>query len=203
MNFGIRMVQTHRVDKRVITRRMALLLQYRMRILAALWGDDHGDSFIVQERCSKCDARLTLIQILAGFSQSPTDTLSTCPKCQQRFQPILVGDASQTSPTKIAFLCSEQTLAQLQGKENKPFHTLINIAYGRSALIHFGGLKQAFAKIGRDYKHEARAGWQERIRPFLGRVPDRVIAEVVGTSRATVGRMRREMEISRYTRLQQ
>jgi hypothetical protein len=69
-----------------------------------------------------------------------------------------------------------------------PFDELVMTAYGRSALVHFGSLSAAFAKVGIEYTAEAekRKGWQDRIATFLGRVPDTLIAEVVGVSVTTV-----------------
>jgi hypothetical protein len=188
-----------RIQRMSRDQRLLLVLQLRTQILDAVWGDQYGDNFKVEERCSLCEARLTLTQILQGFSQDPNDTLSTCPSCKQRFQPRLIGLRSQSGQAEIAFWCPNQTLAGLKGKAGEPFHSLINTAFGRSALIHFGGLKQAFAKINLQYSHDPRSGWQDRIKPFLGRVTDRTIAEVVGVSPSTVGRIRREMEIPAFT----
>jgi hypothetical protein len=178
--------------------RLEAVLHQRQELVAAVWGDEYGDHFKVDEQCTVCERKLTLIEILKGFSAEPTDTMSRCPKCGIRYQPRLVGMKSISSHVEVAFLCPGQTLHALKGREQEPFHALIMTSHGRSALIHFGSLKAAFAKLEVKYTFDPRKGWQDRVRPFFGKVPDAMIAKVVGASASTVGRMRREMKIMAF-----
>lgn len=180
---------------------LAVRMTIRMELLQAIWGSEYGDQFKVDEQCPSCRARLTLEEILKGFSAEPTDTFSTCPRCKARFQPQLRGLRTQSGDVELAFYCECQTLHALQGKENVPFAELVMTAYGRSALIHFGSLTKAFATMGVKYTAEAekRKGWQDRIATFLGRVPDTLIATVVGVSAKTVQKYRRERGVGAFS----
>jgi hypothetical protein len=178
--------------------RLLVTLRLRIEMLDALWGDEYGD-FKVEERCSHCKMRLTLIQILQGFGADPEDTLSACLSCKNRFPPRFVGSSSHTDYIELSLWGPKQTLQRLKGKGNESFLSLVYTSFGRSALIHFGGLKEAFAKIKVAYRHEPPIGWKRRVSPYLGRVPDQMIAEVVGTSRSAIRRLRDKTGIESFS----
>ena len=81
--------------------------------------------------CPKCKYELSSDEIIVGFSSSPTDFFTTCPKCQQRFLSHLIIKAKSTGEEKeterVVFMCEAQTLHAM--KEIKDKRGRIGIAY--------------------------------------------------------------------------
>ncbi len=201
MSLSLAPVMTLRQTMRqqlVVSMRLSKMLSMRIELLAAVFGAEYGANFRPNEQCPHCSMKLTLTEVLNGFSNSPTDTLSTCVHCKRRYQPFLTGLRTDSGAAEIAFYCRVQTLHGLPKLVKRPFAELALNAYGRSAMIHFGNLRAAFAEIGLTYDHDPRKGWQQRIAPFLGEVPDAQIAKVVGVSRSTIRRMREDARIKPF-----
>lgn len=69
-----------------------------------------------------------------------------------------------------------------------------------SARVHFGCLRSAYQQIRIPYPHEEVQDWRTKVEPFLGKVTDKLIAEVVGQPIAEVRKLRRSKGIPRYKR---
>jgi hypothetical protein len=54
--------------------------------------------------------------------------------------------------------------------------------------------------MGIDYLFEEVSVWKNKIKPFLGRLPDTVIANYVNVSSSTIGAMRKKLGIARYSK---
>jgi hypothetical protein len=150
----------------------------------------HGEKYNSKGDCSKCGHQLTYIEILKGFARDPRDFTTKCPKCGNRFAPKLIRH-QKYGDIEVSFYCPEQTLDQLKQIGSVPlydFQTKYAAVY-QSAVIHFGGLQQAFKKIGVTYICMI-PNWEKRVRKFLGRMPDSKIAELVGVSASTVRKVR-------------
>jgi hypothetical protein len=102
---------------------------------------------------------------------------------------------------ELPFYCDCQTLAQLHGKEMLQPEQFAreHPAIYRSAIIHHGGIRRAFEKIGIQYVFEEIGDWKNKIRPFLGCLPDTIIAECVDVSVGTIRTIRRKLGVSRCT----
>jgi hypothetical protein len=74
-----------------------------------------------------------------------------------------------------------------------------NPAIYRSAIFHHGNLKNAFKAIGIEYTLEKAVDWENRIGPFLGRLPDTLIAHTAGISVRRVSAMRKRMNVPKYS----
>jgi hypothetical protein len=68
-----------------------------------------------------------------------------------------------------------------------------------SAVVHNGTLKAAFAKSGITYGFVEITDPAVKVTPFLGRLPDTVIAEVSGLKLSTVRRLRQKHHIQACT----
>jgi hypothetical protein len=69
-----------------------------------------------------------------------------------------------------------------------------------AAHIFFGNLPRAFSYAGIDYPHKESVAWQEVIDPFLGKVPDEIIATCVGVVRRTICKYRDKKRIPPFDR---
>jgi hypothetical protein len=69
----------------------------------------------------------------------------------------------------------------------------------RSAIMHHGGIRQAFEKVGIQYTFEEISDWKNKICPFLGRLTDTIIAECVDVPVSTIRAIRRKLGVSRCT----
>lgn len=170
-------------------------LQLRRDLVGAL----HGGTFTPKATCPQCGRGLTDLEIMKGFLDDPKDYTTQCPGCKRRFPPRL-RRVEDTSTTEVAMFCPAQTLDQLPELAETPvdeFQTKHDGVY-QSALLHFGGLKQAFARIGLTYKHEADLNWKKIVNDFLGKMADTVIAELAHVSAKAVGNLRRSLKIPRY-----
>lgn len=205
MNFSMEQGQGHGVSQTVKqTRTMGqkqdvaiqqTLLQRHRELVEAV----RGTRYEPQARCGQCGCHLTDLEILKGFRDDPLDYTTECPKCHWRFEPRLHASTQLTS-MDIMYLCPVQTLHKLQSLQDTPldeFKRLHGTVY-HSALTHFGGLKQAFAQLGMEYAFEADLDWRKKVVPFLGKLPDTVIAKLLGASVWQVRRLRAAKSIAPF-----
>lgn len=202
MSFGHRLQQSVRIAQSLrlsLAQRCQMqmrALSLRLELVVAL----RGDRYEPKGTCPKCGRRLTPVEILRGFNQDPNDYTTRCTSCGRRFEPILVC-ANDYSTVEIPFFCPSQTLAQLEGMDSLAPNELLRCqpAVYHSAILHHGGLRRAFAKIGVAYAHDEIADWKEKVKSFLGRLPDTIIAECVDVPVRTIRTMRRQLGIPRFT----
>ena len=179
------------------------LVEQRMQFAQFL----HGESYYQRGKCTSCKRRLSSREILEGFSNSPTDTTTMCPHCKTRFQPRLIAwGRDATSNIEVLYYCPVQTLYALRGQESKRPEDLAKTLPGvyQSALLHFGSLRVAFTKVGEqigqaiEYALGDVDGWQTKVGPFLGLLPDTHIAAIVGVSHTTIRNRRKRAGFDRY-----
>ena len=178
----LRLVQAH-----IINLRLTLLQELRQV------------TYTPEGKCSRCARQLTLLEILEGFSDDPTDFLTVCTACGTRFNPKLKYK-DDLGGIELNFICPAQVLAGLRDLENanlcSPAMIRVNNAsLYHSALIHFGTLRNAFKKVGIKYNFKEVASWKPRIRRFLGHLPDGVLAKFAGVSRSTIWCLRKKLGI--------
>jgi hypothetical protein len=201
MEIGFSLRQSVRVETRIsVTQRIAIkteLLQLRLEVVEAI----HGETYNPKGDCPNCGRVLTGLEILAGFNTNPADVNTTCPKCKTRFPPIL-HRKNLAGSIEFPFYCAVQTLDRLPPLRDLPLEEfrLKQAPVYHSALVHFGGLKQAFRRIGLVYAFEAETEWRTRIIPFLGRLPDAMLARIVGGSTRQIRKMRRARDIPTFSR---
>lgn len=152
--------------------------------------------------CPDCGHDLTPTEILAGFTDDIKDFTTGCPRCDHRFAPSLIcfGEASQI---EIPFYCGVQAQDLLSKVSDLSPEEIARKYPGeyRSAVVHYGTLQAMFAELGVDYNtYQELEGWQAKIQPFLGRMPDTKIAECVGASAKTVSKLRRNRGIPKFTK---
>src|SRR3989344_1344742 len=182
-------------EQRLLVQEMAFGL--RMDLVYEL----HGERYEPNGQCPKCFRRLTPVEIIRGFNQSPRDFTTQCPKCRRRFEPSLVVFSNGVN-VYLPFYCDIQTLEMMRGKDKispEKFASGHPAVY-RSAIVHHGNLRQAFNRIGVRYNFkEETHDWKNKVGPFLGRLPDTIIAECVDKPVHIIRVMRRKLGISRYT----
>lgn len=176
-------------------------LDQKLRIQQALLLALRGEHYKPEAGCPKCGKKLSRGEILRGFRRDPNDYTTRCPRCKFRFTPRLVN-WGLASRTELPFYCPMQTLNQLYGHETfSPSEMRShNQAVYHSAIYHFGSLKQAFAKIGVKYRFaEPKAKkWEKKVKPFLGRAPDTMIASAAGVSVREIRQLRLDLGIGAY-----
>ncbi len=174
------MTQSHMIQLEMLNRR---------RNLAAAVS---GTKYEPKGTCPRCAYKLNHLEILKGFLPDPLDITTKCPRCEERFKPKLYADVNLAGRSELAYLCPEQTLAQISGWHElspREIEQKSTAAY-HSAMVNFGSLKAAFEKLGVKYKLETNSSWSDRVLPFLGELPDSVIAQYAGVSRSTIRRLR-------------
>lgn len=172
----------------------------RIQILQAL---HPGGRFQPNGNCPSCGHEMSVEEILRGFSPDPRDTLTRCPKCKKRFQPQMVSRDS-VSTTSIPFYCENQTVEKLRRLGHLAFEQLLKEypAVVTSARFYWGGVTKGFSLAGIVYKGEPKPTWRDKVKNFLGKCPDSVIAEVVGVSETSVRRFRKSEGVKSFTELQ-
>jgi hypothetical protein len=194
---GHRIELAQRLTASQVVKVDTIQLQRRRELVEAL----HGEKYTPRASCPECSHDLSDYEIMKGFKDDPRDYTTCCPKCQHRFLPRMFH-VREGGTTDIAFYCPMQILDRLPALKDVPldeFRTKHAAEYS-SAVIHFGGLKQAFAKIDLIYAHEAALDWKNQVGSFLGKMPDTVIAELVGAKAWAVRRLRRDQGILAYSR---
>ncbi|MBI5138212.1 MAG: hypothetical protein HZA95_00215 [Candidatus Vogelbacteria bacterium] len=185
--------------------RLGMQLSLRLELIDSL----RGEKYEPKGKCPGCEYRMSNGEIIRGFNQDPTDYTTGCPRCKTRFEPKLVYGMTAAGRVEIPFFCSTQVLAQMANTVG-----LIRMSPDRirneymtiyhSAIAHYGSLKAAFVKLGREYPFVERdpkkdkEDWKKKIIPFLGRMPDTVVADCAEVSVSVIRRMRKDRKIRCY-----
>jgi hypothetical protein len=69
-----------------------------------------------------------------------------------------------------------------------------------SARYHFGTLTKGFRLLGVFFKGEPRLSWKDKVTPFLGKCPDKLIAGICDVTNSTVCRLRNKLGIPAFSR---
>ncbi len=200
MQMSFRLTQEHRITYSHDIALAMARLQLRRDLVEAV----HGASFSPRASCPACEHALTDYEIMKGFKDDPHDYTTGCPKCQHRFFPRLAR-ATGSGSAEVAFFCPTQTLDQLPRLVSASLDDFRTTHAGiyNSAIVHFGGLRQAFKKIGLTYAYEADLDWRVQVVPFLGKMADTVIAELVGAPVTAVRKLRKHFGIAVYSTRQE
>lgn len=190
-----------RQEQRLTLAQRILVQTYQVRTRLELIQELRGIQYEPTAICPRCNRKLTTVEILAGFTDDPDDRTTQCTGCFLRFEPLLVHRA-ESGVVELPFYCASQVLprlerfAQLSPQEISSQHQ----AEYHSAILHYGTLTHAFAAAGLTYHHdEPVEDWRDRVQSFLGKLPDTVIAEVLGVSARAVGSQRRKARIPAYS----
>lgn len=171
------------------------VLTLRTELILAL----HNERYQPEATCPNCHVELTSEAILIGFNHDPNDFTTSCPLCNTRFRPKLVC-LSDNGSIEMPFYCDIQSLSLLKGMEDltpeqlKREHSEIY----RSTIYHYGTIRNAFNAMGVRYEFGEIENWSDKIQPFLGRLPDTVIAKYAGQPVSAIRRMRNGLGIPRY-----
>lgn len=168
-------------------------------LLFELSGALRGERYQPQAKCPKCFRELKPHEILGGFRTDVNDFTTSCTGCHHRFEPKLIcfGLAGNL---EIPFYCGVQAQHQLRSVAHKSPSEIAREFPGpyRSAVVHYGTLKVMFKSLGVEYDHEELEGWRAKVQPFLGRMPDTVIATSVNVKVGVITRMRKLVKVKAY-----
>lgn len=205
------MMMGHRLEQRQVQRQeqrltqeqrqviLCRIVQLRLQLVSSFAGDH--SSYRPEGVCPKCGRKLTSVEILKGFRPDPYDFTTACTGCGARFRPKLIWSTT-ISRVEIPFYCELQTQEKLRGLEHLNPEELKahNLGIYHSAIAHFGLLKNAFRAIGIEYQFDEVSAIESKVAPFLGKLPDTMIAELSGLSVRKIGRLRRTAKIEACSR---
>ena len=165
-----------------------------------------GFNFTPQATCANCAHQFTRAQILWGFMDDDTDARVQCPRCNSTNNgAILVDQAHEYAKLEVPFYCYRQVVyffKQHPELANLPPQTIEkrHPAYAASAMIHFGNYATLFRNKELDlpYAFGEIASWEHKVKQFLGKVPDEIIAKCVGVSKKVVAKRREDLKIPAY-----
>jgi len=177
--------QRQRIEQRMVQKHLLLIKKV------------HDIKYRPQCKCGGCGKMIKPVDILRGFSDDLTDTRTTCPRCGHKTQPILVGRPQESRRIEVAFYCPDQTLDHLRTIGSIPFYELERDypVILHSATAHFGNIASAYKRIGIDYEVPAILNWQRRVKTVLGLLPDKHIADVVGTTVYQIRKLRKRFKV--------
>ncbi len=193
---SVQIAQSIRLSHDIRLKLQSKTLELRIGLIGAL----RDERYTPQGACPSCGRKMTALEIIKGFNSDPNDFNTTCTGCSLRFPPQLVCFGNGSS-IELPFWCDSQTLYHLQGKETLSPEKLMteHPAIYRSAIVHHGGIKQAFVKNGVEYPFEEISDWKSKVGGFLGKLPDTVIAECANVGVSAVRKVRKSLGIARYT----
>ncbi len=167
------------MKRKIIGPELLSLISNRINTISVLSGQNYRPYC----GCFTCRNYLSLAEIFSGFSEDASINYVLCPKCGSLQQSTL-RDIDMSGTASLTFYGGIQTTHNLQGKENVDVRTFLKEyrAIYLSAVIHFGGIRNAFKKIGVDYKGNPVPDWQENAVPLLGHMPPVIIAGAANVS---------------------
>ena len=183
-------------------RQEAVMLQaHTLSLRLQLLEEIRGFRYHPAGKCPNCSRQLTPLEVITGFNDDPHDFTTVCTACGRRFEAKL-RHASFAGDAELQFFCSAQALYQLEDLRDFDPDALQkhHPAVYHSVIVHHGTLRNAFSKIGISYRFDEVVDWKTKVVPFLGRLPDKVIADIVSISPRTVGALRKRHGISACTR---
>lgn len=205
MRPSMSMTQTQRMEQRIhltMEARAEMILTGRLALLQILTLTTYNPVGV----CPKCNYRLSAVEILKGFNRDSNDYTTLCVRCNHRFQPRLI-EHHRTGSAELPFFCQAQALEQLKRIGNTVSPDVISKdspAVYHSLIVHCGTIKAAFQRIGLPYSFKERfrekKDWKEKILPFLGQMPDTVIADCTGLSSSTIRRVRKKEGIPSFAK---
>ena len=168
----------------------------RMDLIKAI----RNERYEPKATCPSCAREMTPVEIINGFNHDPNDFTTACSGCGHRFEARLICFGNGVT-VELPFYCGLQALEKLRGKQNLSPEQLCRRLPGvyRSAIVHHGSIRRAFEELGIRYLFEEISDWKSKAGPFLGRMPDTIIADCVDASVKVIRAMRRKLGISRYT----
>ena len=197
MSQRIETKQTLEIKLEQKAKMLARLLALKMELISVI----HGEKYETKAHCPQCSRKLSGVEIISGFNQNPKDFTTRCTGCNHRFEPSLVC-LDDNSSIEIKFYCSAQVLYQLRGLQDLTTDELARKHAGiyRSAIVHHGSIRSAFKMIGVEYQFEEFTNWENKITPFLGLLPDKMIADCVNVSPYVVRKLRSQLGVVGYSK---
>jgi len=171
-------------------------LQLRLWLLEVL----RKEKYTPVAGCPVCGFSLNHLQIMHGFNNDVNDVTTGCPKCKARFRPALIYKGTAVS-VELTFYCPAQTLDRIGIHVSRSPDDFCqkDASLYRSAITHFGTLRAAFAKISMRYEFDEVTEWKTKVQPFLGKMPDTVIADFCGAPVSAVSKLRKFLGIQKYS----
>jgi len=173
------------------------LLALRLELIEAL----REDRYSPQGVCPKCGRNLTPAEIISGFNRDPFDYTTRCTSCGVRFNPKIISKRIETGiAVELPFFCDVQTLEELRDWQDcspEDIRSRAKAIY-HSAIIHFGSISRAMKEAGIIYHYKEKLDWKEKVVPFLGEMPDSVIARFANVSILTVRKFRNRKGIEKF-----
>lgn len=154
----------------------------------------------VKATCPTCYHSLDADEINKGFSDDPNDFKTQCPCCRTRFAATIVCLPDGIMKMELPFMCAGQVLyrmrdlGHLQPDEIAGKHQAVY----RGAILHFRSLAAAFRQVGVNYGKIELRDREVKVKPFLGQMPDAMIAEIMNVSESYIRRLRIKYEIPTY-----
>jgi len=162
-----------------------------------LVGSLRDEQYEIRGCCPSCGHKMTPAEVLAGFTDNPTDFTTCCVECDYRYQPRLIA-FTMGATIELPFFCGPQTtqqMAQLGHLSPEELSTKHPAVY-RAAITHYGSLVKAFEMIGISYPFTEQFDWTAKVGPYLGRLSDGVIATAVGVPKKEITKLRKRLQIT-------
>ncbi len=201
MSMSMSMRQEQRQTMRMSLEQRAAYDDHIHGLVLSLSGAIREERYEPTARCPSCFTAMKPMEILRGFTNDPDDFTTGCTKCEKRFEPHLICFGHGSS-VELKYYCPCQVLGRLRNLSSRQPEEIAREMPSeyRSAIIHHGTLRAAFKKIGVDYSFPEISGWESKAQPFLGKLPDAVIARCCGVSPTAVRRRRYAAKLPTFNR---
>ena len=190
------------------TQKQTLVLSYRVEqkqtqeieAWLQLVQDIRGEKYKVEEECNHCHKKMSPAQILHGFLSDVNDFTTVCIYCKRRFETNIFCTDRFGNKKYVPLLCQAQCLHKLKkigviSPDDFENVTGEDVGVYRSLIFHFGSLHTAYKQINVKYDFPPPPDWKEKSLPFLGKIEDQHIADVMGVTKKEVMEYRKSKNI--------
>lgn len=149
-------------------------------------------------KCPTCGWVLSKSERLMCYTTDLSNIKTRCYKCKSFYHAyIQLGDC------KYVLYAQRHIIFRLRNLWSKTPDEILKLhpAFYHSCVYNYGNITKAFLAAKIKYIYKENQDWQEKVKPFLGKLTDKVIADVVRVDPSVITKLRKTNgDIPKFTR---
>lgn len=177
-----------RKDFKPLTQEQVLALDNHIDELTEKMKKELTPGYIEIAKCPMCGLEMNKSQRILSYTTDPTNIKTRCFRCRSFYQAYI-----QLGENRYVLYAKKHIIFRLRDLWSKTPEEICKIhpSFYHSCIYNYGNLTKAFQSAKIKYTFVENEEWKEKVIQFLGKLTDKVIADVVGVEPAIISKMRR------------